>query len=97
MKLCDSAYYKLNNVYSFVGNTTAWTEMEDGVNEHGLAVGLTFIYPIKIKPGFNAGMLVRYILEKCKTTDEAILALKNFRLLHRKQSCWQTSLATSQL
>ncbi|MFV3013412.1 C45 family autoproteolytic acyltransferase/hydrolase [Clostridium botulinum] len=75
-KLCDSAYYKLNNVYSFVGNTTAWTEMEDGVNEHGLAVGLTFIYPIKIKPGFNAGMLVRYILEKCKTTDEAILALK---------------------
>ncbi|GAA0701698.1 C45 family autoproteolytic acyltransferase/hydolase [Paraclostridium ghonii] len=76
-KLCDSAYYKLDNVYSFIGNTTAWTEMEDGVNEHGLAVGLTFIYPKKIKPGFNAGMLVRYILEKCKTTDEAILALKN--------------------
>ena len=75
-KFCDSAYYKLNNAYSFIGNTTAWTEMEDGVNEHGLAAGLTFIYPIKIKPGFNAGMLVRYILEKCKTTDEAILALK---------------------
>lgn len=75
-KLCDSAYYKLNNAYSFIGNTTAWTEMEDGINEHGLAVGLTFIYPIKIKPGLNAGMLVRYILEKCKTTDEAILALK---------------------
>lgn len=75
-KLCDSAYYKLDNVYSFIGNTTAWTEMEDGINEYGLAVGLTFIYPIKIKPGFNAGMLVRYILEKCKTTDEAILALK---------------------
>lgn len=75
-ELCDSAFYKLNNAYSFVGNTTAWTEIEDGVNEHGLAVGLTFIYPVKIKPGFNAGMLVRYILEKCKTTDEAILALK---------------------
>ncbi|WP_353095207.1 C45 family peptidase [Tissierella praeacuta] len=75
-KLCDSAYYRLNNVYSFIGNTTAWTEMEDGINEHRLAVGLTFIYPIKIKPGINAGILVRYILEKCKTTDEAISALK---------------------
>lgn len=75
-KLCDSAYYKLDSVYSFIGNTTAWTEMEDGLNEHGLAVGLTFIYPTKIKAGFNAGMLVRYILEKCKSTNEAISALE---------------------
>lgn len=76
-KLCDSSYYKLNNAYSFIGNTTAWTEIEDGVNEHGLAAGLTFIYPIKIAAGLNAGMLVRYILEKCKTTNEAINALEN--------------------
>ncbi len=75
-KLCDSAYYRLKGAYSFIGNTTAWTEMEDGINEYGLAVGLTFIYPIEIKPGFNAGMLVRYILEKCKTTEEAIRVLK---------------------
>lgn len=76
-KLCDSTYYKLNNTYSFIGNTTAWTEMEDGVNEHGLAAGLTFIYPVKIAPGLNAGMLVRYLLEKCKTVKEAIKALQN--------------------
>lgn len=46
--------------------------MEDGINEHGLAVGLTFIYPKIIKAGFNSGMLVRYLLEKCKTTSEVI-------------------------
>ena len=50
--------------------------MEDGVNEYGLAVGLTFIYPQDIIPGFNAGMLVRYLLEKCKTVKEAISFLK---------------------
>lgn len=50
--------------------------MEDGINEYGLAVGLTFIYPTVIKPGFNAGMLVRYLLEKCKTTNEALDLLK---------------------
>lgn len=49
--------------------------MEDGVNEYGLAVGLTFIHPKIIKAGLNAGMLVRYLLEKCKTTDEVIESL----------------------
>lgn len=75
-KLCDSALYRLDNACAFIGNTTAWTEMEDGVNEYGLACGLTFIYPTKIRPGFNAGMLVRYILEKCRTTGEALAALE---------------------
>lgn len=74
-KLYMNCLYKLNGVYGFNGNTTAFIEMEDGINEYGLAVGLTFIYP-KIKgAGFNAGMLVRYLLERCKTTDEVIESL----------------------
>ena len=36
--------------------------MEDGVNEYGLATGLTFVYPKIRKAGLNAGMLVRYFL-----------------------------------
>jgi len=76
-KLYMNCLYKLDNVYAFNGNTTAFIEMEDGVNEYGLAVGLTFVYPTIIKAGFNAGMLVRYLLEKCKTTDEAIEKLKS--------------------
>ncbi len=68
--------YRLDNVYAFQSNTTAFVQMEDGMNEHGLAIGLTFIYPKVIAPGFNAGMLLRYILEKCKTTKEAISFLK---------------------
>lgn len=51
--------------------------MDDGVNEYGLAVGLTFVYPKVRKYGFNAGMLVRYILEKCQTTQEALSFLKS--------------------
>lgn len=74
--LCDSPLYRLQGCPAFLGNTTAWTEIEDGVNEWGLAVGLTFVYPVKIAPGLNAGMLVRYLLERCKTTDQAICALE---------------------
>lgn len=75
-KLYMNCLYNLDNVYAFNGNTTAFIEMEDGINEYGLAVGLTFIYPTIIKPGFNAGMIVRMLLEKCKTTEESLTLLK---------------------
>ena len=74
-KLYMNCLYKLNGVYGFNGNTTAFIEIEDGINEYGLAVGLTFIYPKITKAGFNSGMLVRYLLEKCKTVDEVIESL----------------------
>ena len=75
-KLYLNCFYKLEGVYSFNANTTAFMQMEDGMNEKGLAVGLTFVYPHIRKPGLNAGMLVRYLLEKCVTVDEAIDELK---------------------
>lgn len=75
-KLYMNCLYKLDGVYAFNGNTTAYVEMEDGVNEYGLAVGLTFMYPHLRKNGLNAGMLVRFLLEKCKTVQEAIKELK---------------------
>lgn len=74
---CDSIYYKLDDSYSFIGNTTAFIEIEDGINEKGLAAALTFVYPTIIDYGFNAGMIIRYILEKCSAVDEALEFLKN--------------------
>ncbi len=56
--------------YAFSGNTTAFAEMEDGVNEKGLAVGLTSVYPKVLGYGLNAGMLLRYGLEKCRSVGE---------------------------
>lgn len=75
-KLYMNCLYKLDNVYAFNGNTTAFVQIEDGVNEYGLAIGLTFVYPKVRNAGFNSGMLVRYLLEKCKTTDEALESIK---------------------
>lgn len=75
-KLYMNCLYRLKEGYAFNGNTTAFVQMEDGVNQHGLAVGLTFVYPHMQKPGLNAGMLLRYLLEKCKTTAKAIEKLQ---------------------
>jgi predicted choloylglycine hydrolase len=68
----ESAFYNLESGYSFIGNSTAMVQMEDGVNEHGLATGLTLVNMEVTKPGLNAGILVRYLLEKCKTVTEAL-------------------------
>lgn len=75
-KLYMNCLYRLSGSYAFSGNTTAFVQMEDGVNQCGLAAGLTFVYPHMRKPGLNAGMLLRYLLEKCKTTAEAIEQLR---------------------
>lgn len=66
--------------YAFIGNTTGFVEMEDGMNEKGLAVGMTFIYSKEKHLGINAGMIVRILLEQCKSVDEAILLLKKMRI-----------------
>lgn len=76
-KLYMNCLYALSGAYAFNGNTTAFIQIEDGMNESGLAAALTFLYPHIRKPGLNAGMLTRYILEKCATTEDAISALKN--------------------
>ena len=58
--------------YGFNGNTTAFLEMEDGINERGLAVGMTSVFSKHIQPGMNSGMLLRFFLEKYSTVDEVI-------------------------
>lgn len=74
---CD---YRLAQAYAFSGNTTAFSEIEDGVNEHGLAVGMTFVYPTVRKPGLHAGYLVRLLLETCRTVDEALCVLSRLTI-----------------
>lgn len=54
------------------GNTTAFIELEDGMNVHGLAIGLTHIRPVRITPGYNAGLMIRHLLAHCETIKEAI-------------------------
>ncbi|HVP03218.1 MAG TPA: C45 family peptidase [Solirubrobacteraceae bacterium] len=47
----------------------------DGVNEHGLAVALAFGGREITGPGFAVTLVLRYVLELCRDTDEAIAAI----------------------
>jgi len=48
----------------------------DGINEHGLVVSLTFGGRKVVGNGFGIPFILRYILEFCKTIEEAVSTLK---------------------
>jgi len=47
----------------------------DGMNEHGLAVALAFGGRKVVGDGFGIPLVLRYVLEFCQTTAEAVAAL----------------------
>ena len=79
-KTSESVLYMPENGYVFLGNTTSFVQIEDGMNEHGLAVGINFLLTKKYKIGINTGFLVRAILEKCRDTEGAIDFIKSIPL-----------------
>ena len=75
-KTSESVLYRVNNRNTFLAHSTAMISLEDGINEYGLSIALTFLLSKKIKPGINGGFIVRKVLEECKTTEEAIKLIK---------------------
>lgn len=59
-----------------IATSEGWLGALDGLNDAGLAVALTFGGRLAYRAdGFQAPLLLRYVLELCTTTDEAIEAL----------------------
>lgn len=77
-KGCKAELYILDNTPKFYMTTSSFVNGEEGLNEYGLAVAMTFVSTAleHIKPGLNSVFIVRYLLEKAKTTHEAIKLLE---------------------
>ena len=54
------------------GNTSAFIELEDGRNDNGLAIGLTYVRPHRITCGYHGGMMIRHLLKYCRDVDMAV-------------------------
>lgn len=76
----ESCLYRPASGYTFVGQGDALIGKEDGLNEHGLAVGMTFVASGKTQPGLNFLMVVRYLLEKARNVQEGIHLLQELPL-----------------
>ncbi|MFJ4623937.1 C45 family autoproteolytic acyltransferase/hydolase [Streptomyces sp. NPDC088812] len=59
-----------------IGVQEAWWGLLDGMNDAGLAVSLTFGGRFVQGPGFAVPIVLRYLLETCRTVDEAVDRLR---------------------
>lgn len=68
-----SEIYSPANGSRFNITTSSFINGEEGINEHGLAVAMTFVMTRleDIRAGFNSCFIVRYLLEKADSTESA--------------------------
>lgn len=74
---CKSEIYSPLGANKFNITTSSFINGEEGLNEHGLAVSMTYVNTKleEIKAGFNSCFIVRYLLEKAKSTEHALTLL----------------------
>lgn len=74
---CKSEIYAPTGGNRFHITTSSFINGEEGLNEHGLAVAMTFVMTElkKIRAGFNSCFIVRYLLEKADNTEQAVSLL----------------------
>lgn len=72
-----SELYSPSNGNRFNITTSSFINGEEGLNEHGLAVAMTFVMTNleNIQAGFNSCFIVRYLLEKADSTKNALSLL----------------------
>jgi predicted choloylglycine hydrolase len=65
--------------YKSLGTSDVFVGREDGVNENALAVGISSVSSTSTGPGMSFVLAVRYILDKCKSVQEATEFLTRIR------------------
>jgi predicted choloylglycine hydrolase len=63
--------------YASIGSSELLTGRLDGMNEHGLTIGLHLVRARPRFPGLSCVLIVRIILDQCATTAEAIAMLRS--------------------
>jgi predicted choloylglycine hydrolase len=63
-------------VHASIGFSDRFTGRVDGMNEHGLCVGLHQVSERDARPGLVCILIVRIVLDQCATTREAIALLR---------------------
>lgn len=62
--------------YASIGSSELLTGRLDGMNEHGLVIGLHLVKMSPRYPGLSCVLIVRIILDTCASTEEAVAVLR---------------------
>jgi predicted choloylglycine hydrolase len=63
-------------IHASIGSSHQLTGRLDGMNQHGLMIGLHLIKKSPRFPGLTSSLIVRMILDQCATTAEAVAKLR---------------------
>lgn len=66
--------------YRSIAHSDIFVGREDGINERGLAVAISFVAPTVVEPGVNFPFAVRCVLDTCRDVDEAAKRLTAMRI-----------------
>ncbi|WP_062050375.1 C45 family peptidase [Bacillus sp. JCM 19034] len=77
-KITEASLVCFEGKNKYVGHSDCFIGKVDGINQHGLFVGITSVPHEGMKPGLNFYFVVKYILENCCTVEEGIEVLKAF-------------------
>ena len=77
-KITESSLVCFNGKNKYLGHSDCFIGKVDGINEHGLFVGITAVPHEEIKPGLNFYFACKHILENCSNVEEGIAVLKSF-------------------
>jgi len=80
-KYGESYLTRPKGAYASLANTDIFLGREDGVNEKGLALSMHFVSAQLGTPGINFPIAVRYVLDKCANTNEAVDFLTHVKFL----------------
>ncbi|USK31757.1 C45 family autoproteolytic acyltransferase/hydrolase [Bacillus sp. F19] len=70
------------NGYASIGFAARMIGRIDGMNEKGLVIGYHFVNRLKAGDGFICCSIARFILDTCKTTEEAVAKLREIPHRH---------------
>jgi predicted choloylglycine hydrolase len=70
------ALIQISGSYASIGGSHQLTGRLDGMNEHGLAIGLHLVRVHPRAPGLTSVLLIRRVLDSCATTAEAVALLR---------------------
>lgn len=71
-KYTESYLTRPKDGYISLGHSDIFIGREDGINEEGLAIAMTGIAEKTIKPGVNFPIIIRCVLDKCASVEQAI-------------------------
>ncbi|SDN97743.1 C45 family autoproteolytic acyltransferase/hydolase [Alkalicoccus daliensis] len=77
-KITEASFVGFENKNKYLGHSDCFIGKVDGINEHGLFIGITSVPHEGIKPGLNFYFACKYILENCMTVEEGIHVLRRF-------------------